>query len=200
MRVSTSGDSRRFLFVACLIFRSTIWEIKLETPASPRRSGAAAWRASTAQSRYSSRERAGCSKTAKGDSERSAIGLEAYCSGRRSTVRRLTTSPLSADGRTLRSEKPKRHRGFESPSLRHTVFAFRDSPRGSLEIRAFRAQFASLAAPETREFEPYHGNFGILSLFRISLVPRENPAQARVVATARHDSTLAFSGYVQPST
>ncbi len=40
-----------------------------------------------------------------------------------------------------------------------------------LEIRACRAEFVSLAAPETGEFEPHLENFGVSSLFRISLVP-----------------------------
>jgi hypothetical protein len=58
--------------------------------------------------------------------------------------------------------------------IRQTVFTFRDSPLGSSEICAYWAQFASLAAPETSEFEAQRENFGVLSLMRISLVPREN--------------------------
>jgi len=67
---------------------------------------------------------------------------------------------------------------IHSPSL----FASGDSPGGSPEIRACRAEFASLAAPETAEFEPDREDFRILSLFRISLVPRETrhkPARRR---------------------
>jgi hypothetical protein len=72
--------------------------------------------------------------------------------------------------------------GFASDCLiRHTVFTCRDSPRGAPEIRACRAQFASLVAPETGEFEPHRENFGVLSLFRILLVPRETRAQVQSV-------------------
>ena len=42
-------------------------------------------------------------------------------------------------------------------------------------------QFASLAAPETGEFEPHREDFGVLSLFRILLVPREIRAQVQSV-------------------
>jgi hypothetical protein len=65
------------------------------------------------------------------------------------------------------------------------------SPPISLQLRRFcgrfaanprvLAQFALLAAPETGEFEPRRGNFGILSLFQISVVPRENRHQTRLV-------------------
>ncbi len=78
----------------------------------------------------------------------------------------------------FRPHKSSRYRGFESPSLRHPVLTSGDSERGSPEIRAQRAQFASLAAPETREFEPHGEDFVILSLLRISLVPREKGAQS----------------------
>jgi hypothetical protein len=47
------------------------------------------------------------------------------------------------------------------------------------ERRRISAQFGSLAAPETGDFEPKSEDFGILSLFRNSLVPRENTAQTR---------------------
>ena len=60
------------------------------------------------------------------------------------------------------------------------------SPPPSLHIERFSAkfaenrhisgQFASLAAPETCAFELHRENFGVLSLIRISLVPRENTA------------------------
>src|ERR1035437_5646209 len=66
------------------------------------------------------------------------------------------------------------------------------SPPSSLHIQRFSAGFAEnrrlsgyfapLAAPETGEFEPYRANFGVLSLMRISLVPRENRAQTCVVS------------------
>ena len=55
--------------------------------------------------------------------------------------------------------------------IRQSGFAFRDSPRNSLKIAAFGGQFASLAAPETGDSEPKSEDFGVLSLFRISLVP-----------------------------
>ena len=58
-------------------------------------------------------------------------------------------------------------------ALRQAVFTSGDSPHGSPEIRACRAEFAALAAPETGEFEPHRENFGVLSLFRISLGLRE---------------------------
>jgi hypothetical protein len=58
-----------------------------------------------------------------------------------------------------------RHRHFESTPLRHTVFAFRGSLQSSPEIRVYWAQFVSLTAPETGEFEPRREDFGVLSLF-----------------------------------
>ena len=65
--------------------------------------------------------------------------------------------------------------------IRHTVFTCRVSPRGAPEIRACRAQFKSVAAPETGEFEPHREDFGVLSLFRILMVPRETWAQVHSV-------------------
>ena len=62
-------------------------------------------------------------------------------------------------------------------------------PPTSLRIQRFSAGFVgnprvsgpicSLSAPETGEFEPHRGDFSILSLFRISLVPRENTSTGR---------------------
>src|SRR5262249_22199811 len=66
------------------------------------------------------------------------------------------------------------YRRFKSPPLRHPVFVSKDSPRDSLKIRACSAQFASLAAPETGEFEAYREDWDGSSLMRISVVPREN--------------------------
>ena len=51
-------------------------------------------------------------------------------------------------------------------SLRRVCTDFGGNPRLS-------AQFLFLAAPETGNFAPYGEDFGIWSLFRISLVPRD---------------------------
>jgi hypothetical protein len=57
--------------------------------------------------------------------------------------------------------------------------------RLAAEIRACRAQFASLAVPETGEFEPHREDFGVLSPFRILLVPREPRAQVQSFIVVR---------------
>ena len=57
--------------------------------------------------------------------------------------------------------------------------------RLAAEIRACRAQFASLAASETGEFEPHREEFGVLSLFRILPVPREPQAQVQSFIVVR---------------
>ena len=72
------------------------------------------------------------------------------------------------------------------PSLRFQRFSAKFA-----KIAAFRAQFASFAAPETRELNPYREDFGGLSLMRIPLVPRGNAAQ-----TLR--GTSAVAGYPPP--
>jgi hypothetical protein len=69
---------------------------------------------------------------------------------------------------------------------RRAVRARLRPPPPSLYLRAFAAgfvlnprqprQFPYLAAPEKAEFEPHPGNFGLLSLWRILLGPRENQA------------------------
>jgi hypothetical protein len=57
--------------------------------------------------------------------------------------------------------------------------------------RGKSALFASLAAPETGEFEAHCDDFGILSLFRIPLVPRENAAQNPATASVTTSPNVA---------
>jgi hypothetical protein len=77
--------------------------------------------------------------------------------------------------------------GFDPDcAIRHLVLEFRDSPQDSIEIRHSRAEYASLAAPETTQIEPHRRNFGGSSLFRILPVPRERTASCSLSRLYRH--------------
>ena len=75
------------------------------------------------------------------------------------------------------------------------------------ENRRISGRFASLAAPEIACFEPFHGEFDVLSLMRISLVPRENTAEiyrATLVPSKNSESgeksrVLRFTAMMSPA-
>ena len=71
-----------------------------------------------------------------------------------------------------------------NPSLSATQSSRSEILRSVRRKPAYIGPICSLAAPKTGEFEPHRGDFGILSLFRISLVPREKTATNLAAAPA----------------
>ena len=65
------------------------------------------------------------------------------------------------------------------------------------ENRRISGQFAFRAGPETGDFDPHSGYFGILSLFRLLLVPRETHHEVLVLSPV-DESLPTLPGVLSP--